>query len=158
MSEENSNSAVDGPEPIDDLYNRRILRLAADLQRTDRLSDPQATVTLSSPLCGSRVTVDLKMEGDKITDFAHDVKACALGQTSSSVMAQNAIGSTADEIQDVANTMRAMLKEGGRAPTGRWQDLEVLEPVKDYKSRHASVMLTFDAVLKAMAEIRETAQ
>lgn len=158
MSDEAPNSSPESPEPIDDLYNRRILRLAADLQRTDRLSDPQASVTLSSPLCGSRVTVDLKMDGDTITDFAHDVKACALGQTSSSVMAQNAIGSTADEIQEVATTMRAMLKQGGPAPAGKWQDLEVLEPVKDYKSRHASVMLTFDAVLKAMAEIREAAQ
>ncbi len=141
------------PEPIDDLYSRRILRLAADIQRTERLEDPQATVTVTSPLCGSRVTVDIKMEDGKISDFAHDVKACALGQTSSSVMAKCAIGSTGQEIHEVAETMRKMLKEGGPAPTGRWEDLEVLTPVREYKSRHASVMLTFDATLKAIAEI-----
>lgn len=142
------------PEPINDLYSRRILKLAADVQRTERLDDAQATVTKTSPLCGSRVTVDLKMDGDVISDFAHEVKACALGQTSSSVMARNAIGSSEDEIREVADTMRAMLKEEGPPPTGRWADLEVLEPVRDYRSRHASVMLTFDAVLKAIEEIR----
>ena len=142
------------PEPINDLYSRRILKLAADVQRTERLADAQATVTRTSPLCGSRVTVDLKMDGDVISDFAHEVKACALGQTSSSVMARNAVGSSEDEIREVAETMRAMLKEEGPPPTGRWADLEVLEPVRDYRSRHASVMLTFDAVLKAIEEIR----
>lgn len=142
------------PEPINDLYSRRILKLAADVQRTERLVEPQATVTRTSPLCGSRVTVDLKMDGDIISDFAHEVKACALGQTSSSVMARNAVGSSEDEIREVAETMRKMLKEEGSPPTGRWADLEVLEPVRDYRSRHASVMLTFDAVLKAIEEIR----
>ncbi len=142
------------PEPINDLYSRRILKLAADVQRTERLSDAQATVTRTSPLCGSRVTVDLKMDGDIISDFAHEVKACALGQTSSSVMARNAVGSSADEIREVADTMRRMLKEEGPPPGGRWADLEVLEPVRDYRSRHASVMLTFDAVLMAIDEIR----
>lgn len=146
------------PEPIDDLYSRRILRLAADVQRTERLQDPQATVTVTSPLCGSRVTVDLKMKDGKISDFAHDVKACALGQTSSSVMAKNAIGSTKAEIREVAETMRKMLKEDGPPPSGRWSDLEVLTPVRDYKSRHASVMLTFDAVQKAIDEIEARGQ
>lgn len=142
------------PEPINDLYSRRILKLAADVQRTERLVDAQATVTRTSPLCGSRVTVDLKMDGDIISDFAHEVKACALGQTSSSVMARNAVGSSEDEIREVADTMRKMLKEDGPPPGGRWADLEVLEPVRDYRSRHASVMLTFDAVLMAIEEIR----
>ena len=142
------------PEPINDLYSRRIFKLAADVQRTERLVEPHATVTRTSPLCGSRVTVDLKMDGDIISDFAHEVKACALGQTSSSVMARNAVGSSASEIQEVADTMRRMLKEEGLPPTGRWADLEVLEPVREYRSRHASVMLTFDAVLMAIEEIR----
>lgn len=146
------------PEPINDLYSRRILKIAADVQRTDRLEAPQATITRTSPLCGSRVTVDVVMDGDRISDFAHEVKACALGQTSSSVMARNAVGSTADEIRDVAETMRKMLKENGEPPKGRWVDLEVLEPVRDYKSRHASVMLTFDAVLMAIEEIRAAAR
>lgn len=86
------------PEPISDLYSRRILKLAADVQRTERLENPEATITVSSPLCGSRVTVDLVMDGDQVADFAHEVKACALGQTSSSVMAHNVIGSTKEEI------------------------------------------------------------
>ncbi len=147
--------AAQTPEPIDDLYSRRILRLATDIQRTERLTDPDATVTLSSPLCGSRVTVDLNYNGTVITDFAHDVKACALGQTSSSIMARNVVGSTEEEISEIAGQMRAMLKNDGAPPTGKWADLEVLQPVKDYKSRHASVMLTFDAVLKAIAEIKK---
>jgi NifU-like protein involved in Fe-S cluster formation len=146
---------ANSPEPISDLYSRRILRLAADIQRTDRLQNPQATVTVSSPLCGSRVTVDLVMDGNQVSEFAHEVKACALGQTSCSVMADNVIGTTEDEIHEVAAQMRAMLKEGGPPPTGKWADLEVLQPVRDYKSRHASVMLTFDAVEKAMAEIAQ---
>lgn len=140
-------------EPINDLYSRRILKLAADIPRQGRLESPDASATAVSPLCGSRVTVDIKMDGDTVTDFAHDVKACALGQTSSSIMGRNVVGSNAEELRKVADEMRKMLKEGGPAPTGKWSELEVLEPVRDFKSRHASVMLTFDAVLKAMAEI-----
>jgi len=142
------------PEPINDLYSRRILKLAADVQRTERLENAQASVTKTSPLCGSRVTVDVVMDGDVVSDFAHEVKACALGQTSSSVMAANVVGSTEQELRDVAEAMRLMLKEEGTPPSGKWQDLEVLEPVRDYKSRHASVMLTFDAVLAAIDEIK----
>lgn len=141
------------PEPINDLYSRRILKLAADVQRTERLDDADATVTKTSPLCGSRVTVDIKLDDDRISDFAHEVKACALGQTSSSIMARNVVGSSIEEIEGVADAMRKMLKEAGPAPSGRWSDLEVLEPVRDYKSRHASVMLTFDAVLKAAHDV-----
>jgi NifU-like protein involved in Fe-S cluster formation len=146
--------AENTPEPINDLYSRRILKLAADVQLTERLVDPEATVTKTSPLCGSRVTVDLKMDEERISAFAHEVKACALGQTSSSIMARNVVGSTQEEIRETAGAMRKMLKEDGSPPRGKWRDLEVLEPVKDYKSRHASVMLTFDAVLQAIDEIK----
>jgi NifU-like protein involved in Fe-S cluster formation len=146
--------AENTPEPINDLYSRRILKLAADVQLTERLVDPEATVTKTSPLCGSRVTVDLKMDEERISAFAHEVKACALGQTSSSIMARNVVGSTQEEIRETAGAMRKMLKEDGLPPRGKWRDLEVLEPVKDYKSRHASVMLTFDAVLQAIDEIK----
>lgn len=124
--------AENSPEPINDLYSRRILKLAADVQRTERLESPQATVTKTSPLCGSRVTVDVVMEGDVVSDFAHEVKACALGQTSCSVMAMNVVGSTETELRELAATMRKMLKEEGKPPSGKWQDLEVLEPVRDY--------------------------
>jgi NifU-like protein involved in Fe-S cluster formation len=88
-----------------------------------------------------------------VADFAHEVKACALGQASSSIMARTVIGSTADELRQVREDMRRMLKENGQPPGGRWADLAVLEPVRDYKARHASTLLTFDAVVDAIEQI-----
>jgi NifU-like protein involved in Fe-S cluster formation len=102
------------------------------------------------------VTVDLAVEGDVVTDFAHDVKACALGQASSSIMARHVVGSTAEELRSVRAAMRRMLKEGGEAPSGKWEDLRVLEPVREFKARHASTLLTFDAVVEALDRIRAT--
>ena len=93
------------------------------------------------------------MDGDTVTDFAHDVKACALGQASSSIMASHVVGATAQELRDVRETMLRMLKENGPPPTGRFEDLKYLEPVRDYKARHASTMLTFDAVVDAIGQI-----
>jgi NifU-like protein involved in Fe-S cluster formation len=101
------------------------------------------------------VTVDLKMDGDVVTDFAHDVKACALGQASSSVMASHVVGANADELREVREAMRKMLKENGAPPEGRFADLRYLEPVRDYKARHASTMLTFDAVIDAIEQIEK---
>ncbi|WP_222874943.1 iron-sulfur cluster assembly scaffold protein [Terrihabitans soli] len=138
---------------LNDIYNRRILELAAGIPRLGRLDHPDASATAHSKLCGSTVTVDLKLEGGKVTDFAHDVKACALGQASSSIMGALIVGSTPDELRKVREQMRKMLKEGGPPPDGRWADLAVLEPVKDYKARHASTLLTFDAVTDALDQI-----
>ncbi|MFC7396550.1 iron-sulfur cluster assembly scaffold protein [Chelatococcus sp. GCM10030263] len=138
---------------LNDIYNRRILELAADIPRLGRLAEPQASATAHSKLCGSTVTVDLMMDHDTVTDFAHDVKACALGQASSSIMARHVIGATATELRQVRDDMRRMLKENGPPPDGRWADLSVLEPVRDYKARHASTMLTFDAVVDAIDKI-----
>jgi len=138
---------------LDDVYNRRILELAADIPRLGRLEKADASATAHSKLCGSTVTVDLSMEGDTVTDFAHDVKACALGQASSSIMARNVVGSNADELRNIRQQMRRMLKEKGEPPAGKWADLAVLEPVRDYQARHASTMLTFDAVVAAIDEI-----
>ncbi len=138
---------------IDDIYNRRILELAGSIPRIGRLDAPDASATAHSRLCGSTVTVDLKLEGDLVTDFAHDVKACALGQASSSVMARNIVGARAGELRDLRQTMRAMLKEKGPPPNGRFADLKYLEPVRDYRSRHASTMLTFDAVVDVLDQI-----
>lgn len=138
---------------LDDVYNRRILELAADIPRQGRLANADATATAHSKLCGSTVTVDLAMEGDTVTDFAHEVKACALGQASSSIMARHVVGSKADELRDIRQRMRRMLKEKGSPPEGKWSDLAVLEPVRDYQARHASTMLTFDAVVAAIDEI-----
>lgn len=138
---------------IDDVYNAKILSFAGNIGRVGRLESPDATATAHSKLCGSTVTVDLTMEGDVVTDFAHEVKACALGQASSSIMAQHVVGATAPEIRHVRETMRRMLKDNGPPPTGRFADLRYLEPVRDYRARHASTMLTFDAVVDAIEQI-----
>jgi NifU-like protein involved in Fe-S cluster formation len=138
---------------INEVYNKRIIELAGNIPRLGRLPEAQASATAHSKLCGSTVTVDLKMEGDEITDFAHEVKACALGQASSSIMARHVIGAKADELRNLRETVRKMLKENGAPPEGKWADIAVLEPVRDYKARHASTMLTFDAVVDAVNQI-----
>ena len=137
----------------DDLYSQTILELAANMPRTGRLSDPDATATAHSKLCGSKVTVDLCMQGDVVVDYGQSVKACLLGQTSAAIMGREIVGSTAAELRSVGAAMRRMLKEGGSAPEGRWSDLAVLLPVRDYKARHPSTLLVFDAVEDAIAQI-----
>ena len=138
---------------LNEVYNRRILELAASIPRIGRLDHPDASATAHSKLCGSTVTADIKMEGDVVTDFAHEVKACALGQASSSIMARNVVGSRAQELRELRESVRRMLKENGTPPTGKWADIAVLQPVRDYKARHASTMLTFDAVVDAVNQI-----
>jgi NifU-like protein involved in Fe-S cluster formation len=139
---------------LNEIYNSRILELAGNIPRIGRLPDPDATATAHSKLCGSTVTIDLKMDGETVTDFAHDVKACALGQASSSIMARNIVGAKAGELRMLREEVRRMLKENGEPPaSGRWADIAVLEPVRDYKARHASTMLTFDAVVSAIDQI-----
>lgn len=138
---------------LEDIYSQRILELAASIPHTARLAGPDATEMAHSKLCGSTITVDLKMEGDRVTDFGQTVKACLLGQSSASIVGRLIIGSTAAEIRQVAETMRRMLKENGPPPTGKWADLAVLEPVRDYKSRHTSTLLIFEAVERAIAKI-----
>ena len=119
-----------------------------------RLDAPDASATAHSKLCGSTVSVDLKMDGDTVSDFAHEVKACALGQASSSIMARNVVGARADELRALRENVRRMLKENAAPPAeGKWADIAVLEPVRDYKARHASTMLTFDAVVDAINQI-----
>lgn len=140
---------------IDDVYNTKILGFAGNIPRIGRLEDADASATAHSKLCGSTVTIDLKMEDGVVTDFAHEVKACALGQASSSVMAQHVVGASAEELREVRETMRRMLKEEGPPPDGRFEDLKYLEPVRDYKARHASTMLTFDAVVDAIGQIEK---
>lgn len=138
---------------IDDVYNKKILELAGTIPRLGRLPHPDATATAHSRLCGSTVTVDLSVENGVVTDFAHDVKACALGQASSSIMARHVVGATASELRDVREAVRKMLKENGAPPTGRFEEVRYLEPVRDYKARHASTLLTFDAVVSALDKI-----
>jgi NifU-like protein involved in Fe-S cluster formation len=143
---------------LNDVYNSRILELAGNIPRLGRLAAPDASATAHSKLCGSTVTVDLKMDGPVVVDFAHDVKACALGQASSSIMARHVIGSKPQELRELRETVRKMLKENGAPPTGKWADIAVLEPVRDYKARHASTLLTFDAVVSALDQIAAKAQ
>jgi NifU-like protein involved in Fe-S cluster formation len=139
---------------LNDVYNHRILELAGNIPRIGKLADPDASATAHSKLCGSTVSIDLKMKDDVVTDFAHEVKACALGQASSSIMARNVVGAKAQELRELRETVRRMLKENGAPPkTGRWADVAVLEPVRDYKARHASTLLTFDAVVSAIDQI-----
>jgi NifU-like protein involved in Fe-S cluster formation len=139
---------------LNDIYNKRIIELAGNIPRLGRLQDPDASATAHSKLCGSTVKIDLKMDGPVVTDFAHDVRACALGQASSSIMARHVIGSNVAELRELRETVRKMLKENGAPPTeGKWADIALLEPVRDYKARHASTMLTFDAVVDAINQI-----
>lgn len=138
---------------LDDVYNKRILSLAANIPLLQRLPSPDATARAHSKLCGSTVTVDVTMDGDVVTGFGHEVKACALGQASSSIMARHIVGSTAAELRAVREQARAILKENAAPPDGKWADLTVLVPVRDFKARHASTMLTFDAVVDAIDQI-----
>lgn len=138
---------------IDDVYNAKILGFAGNIGRIGRLEHADASATAHSKLCGSTVTVDIAMNGDRISDFGHIVKACALGQASSAIMAENVVGATAAELREVRETMRRMLKENGVPPEGRFADLRYLEPVRDHKARHASTMLTFDAVVDAINQV-----
>ena len=138
---------------INEIYNRKILEFAADIPHLQRLDAPDATAIAHSRLCGSKVTVDLKMRDGVVTDFGQDVKACALGQASSSVMGHHVIGSTAAELRALKDQMYAMLKDNGPAPTGKWSDYEAFIPVRDFKARHASTLLTFDAVTDAISQI-----
>ena len=146
---------------LNEIYSRRILELAANIPRLGRLADPDATATAHSKLCGSTVTVDVNVKGDIVTDFAQEVRACALGQATSSFMAGHVVGSSVAELRQVRDEMRVMLKENGPPPSGKWSDLQAFEPVRDFRARHASTLLTFEATLeaveKAMAKQAATA-
>ena len=134
---------------LNEIYSRRILELAGNIPRLGRLENPDGSATAHSKLCGSTVTVDVKVKDGLVVDFAHEVRACALGQATSSLMAEHVIGSSIQELTALREAVRAMLKENGPPPVGKWQDLKVFEPVREFKARHASTLLTFDAVVEA---------
>jgi NifU-like protein involved in Fe-S cluster formation len=140
---------------IDDLYSANLLKLAANMPRAGRLAAPDASVEKVSKLCGSRVVVDVAMEGDRVADFAQDVKACALGQAAASVLGAHVVGASVAEIEMAASQFRAMLKEGASAPDGRFSDLVMLAPVKDYPARHTSTLLAFEATAEAVRKAVE---
>ncbi|WP_416066275.1 iron-sulfur cluster assembly scaffold protein [Rhizobium sp. ZK1] len=138
---------------MDDIYNSKILEFAGNIPLTGTLEDADASAQAHSRLCGSKVRIWLKMDGDTISAFSHDVKACALGQASSSIMARHVVGATAGEVRKAREDMLVMLKADGEGPDGRFADMRYLLPVRDYKARHASTMLTFDAVVDAIGQI-----
>lgn len=132
------------------LYSERILALAAEIPHLDRLPDSDATVKRRAPLCGSTVTVDIKLRDGVITDYGQDVKACALGQAAASIVGANIIGRTRDEVETTRDALRDMLKHDGPTPPAPFDGLEVLRPARDYKNRHASILLAIEATLEAM--------
>lgn len=136
-----------------DIYNQKILEYAGNLPDLPRLDAPDASARRHSRVCGSTIEIDLVMDGDVVAAYGHDVATCALGQTSASIIAHNIVGATADELRLARMQMHAMLKTGGPPPTGRFEDLKYLEPVKDFPQRHASVMLVFDAICDALDQI-----
>ncbi len=139
------------------LYSARILGLAADIPHHGRLPDPQATVRRRSPLCGSTVTVDVVVRNGRVADFAQDVKACALGQASAALLGQAVIGRTLVELQAARDALRSMLKDGGPVPAAPFGGYEVLLPAREYKNRHASILLALEAVCEAMESAQAAA-
>jgi NifU-like protein involved in Fe-S cluster formation len=135
---------------LEDIYADKLLALAAAISRTDRLTGPDATASAHSKLCGSTVAVDASFADGRIADFGQEVKACLLGQATASIVAREIVGTPVTEFREVAAQMRAMLKDGGAPPGGRWADLALLEPVRDYRARHASTLLVFDALEQAI--------
>ena len=135
---------------IDDLYSARILKLVANIPHAGRLAAPDASSEKISKLCGSRILIDVKVEDGHVTDFAQEVKACALGQAAAAVLGAHVLGASLDEIEVAREALRAMLKMNGPAPEGRFSELAVLEAVKDYPARHASTLLAFEAAAEAV--------
>ena len=138
---------------MDDIYSNRILEFAGNIPLAGAMADADASAQKHSKLCGSKVKVYIKLADGVVTDFAHEVRACALGQASSSIMAHHVIGASSAEIRTARDEMVAMLTEGGEGPAGRFEGMRVLKPVKDYKARHASTLLTFDAVCDCLDQI-----
>lgn len=148
---------MSGDSDLIKLYSQRILALAADIPHATRLEAPQASIRKRAPLCGSSVTVDLDMEGGRISRFGQDVKACALGQASASLMGADILGRTRAEVEAARDSLRAMLTQGGPPPGAPFHGYEVLEPARDYRNRHASILLSLEATAEAMAEAERAA-
>jgi len=143
---------------IDDLYSARILTLVANMPRAGRLAAPDASAEKTAKLCGSRIVVDVVVEDGKVADFAQEVSACALGQASAAVLGAQIIGTDLSELELARDALAAMLKSNGPPPAGRFAELAVLEPVKDYPARHASTLLAFEAAVEAVRKATASAQ
>lgn len=140
---------------LDEVYNARILDLAARTPNSERLTDADATATRHSKLCGSKLTADIRLRNDAIAEIAMEVKACALGQAAAAVVYEQAPGATFQEVEAARHDMHEMLKKGGDGPTGRFEELRYLAPVRDYRARHASTLLAIDALAEAFEMARE---
>lgn len=138
---------------LNDIYNTKILELAGNISKCERLSDPDSTAVGHSKLCGSKVSVDINVGGDVVTGYGQEVKACMLGQAACAIMAEHIVGSSYSELKGLRDQVFAMIKQNGPPPDGKWRDVAALQPVKDYKARHASTMLVFDAVVEALEKI-----
>lgn len=147
---------MSGENDLIKLYSGKILELAADIPRLGRLEAPDASVKKRSPLCGSTVTVDISLKDGVVSDYAQDVKACALGQASASVVGASIVGQTAEQILAARDALKAMLKEGGPTPAAPFDGLEVLRPAATYKNRHASILLALDAACEAASQAKES--
>ncbi len=143
---------------LSDLYSEKILEIAANSPARPRLAAPTASARRVARVCGSVIEVDIALEEGVISQYGHDVSACALGQTSAAIVAENIVGSSPDELRLIRTQMHAMLKAGGPPPSGRWSDLRFLEPVRDYRPRHASTLLVFDALVDALDALDARAQ
>ncbi|OKL45212.1 iron-sulfur cluster assembly scaffold protein [Pseudovibrio exalbescens] len=143
---------------LNDIYNQKILEFAGNVPLLGHLEAPHGMAKAHSRLCGSTVSVEVCLEGDHVCNFAQDVKACALGQASAAILGRHVIGASRDELVKARDALKAMLKEGGSPPEGRFHELAFLEPVKDYKARHASTMLAFEAVVEAVEKAQTSAQ
>ncbi|WP_170330456.1 iron-sulfur cluster assembly scaffold protein [Ruegeria arenilitoris] len=146
---------MSGETDLIKLYSGRILALAADIPHLDRLENPDASVKKRSPLCGSTVTVDVKLHDGRISEFGQDVKACALGQASAAVVGAAILGATRAQVEAARDQLSDMLKKDGPAPDAPFDGLEVLIPARDYKNRHASILLALDATAEAMAQAEQ---
>ncbi|MCF1743020.1 iron-sulfur cluster assembly scaffold protein [Paradevosia shaoguanensis] len=138
---------------LSDLYSEKILQIAGNPPKAPRLADPDASARKVSRVCGSSIEVDVTVSDGIITGYGHDLSACALGQTSAAIVAREIVGTPVDEFRTVRDQMFRMLKEEGAPPSGKWDDLRFLEPVREYKPRHTSTMLVFDAVVEALDKI-----
>ncbi|WP_170641649.1 iron-sulfur cluster assembly scaffold protein [Ruegeria conchae] len=147
---------MSGENDLIKLYSGRILALAADIPHLDRLDQPDATVKKRSPLCGSTVTVDVTMKDGRVSDFGQDVKACALGQAAASVVGDAVVGATRAQVETARDQLKAMLKKDGPAPDAPFDGLEVLIPAREYKNRHASIMLALEATAEAMEQAEQS--
>ncbi len=135
------------------LYAKDVLAKAGGISRTGRLDDPHITLTRTSPLCGSRIRVDLKVDGGKVADYAQEIHACALGQAAAAIVAEQVLGKTLGEMRGAARQMRAMIVNGGPPPGGEWADLGILASVHNHKARHGAVLLALEATIEGLAAL-----